>query len=402
MRMKICFINLGNYGSTGSIVRQLADLAKENGHQTLVVYPQSKNSKAKREDDYVMESHRYQYISGELSTFTGLDSCFAFLATLKLLKKLNKFQPDLIHLHNIHGWYVNIVMLFRYIKKHHIRVIWTLHDCWAFTGHCPHFQENGCEKWKTGCHHCNLLQKYPKSYLDNSAYMYRIKKRLFTGVEDLIVVTPSKWLAHLVEESFLKDYPVIIINNGIDLDVFKRSESDFCQKHDCMNKRLILGVASQWTEKKGLDIFLRLAQDLENEFQIVLVGTNEKIDALLPANVISIHRTNNPQELAEIYSAADVFVNPTREDTFPTVNIEALACGTPVVTFNVCGSPEMLDSNCGIVVEKDDYNALKKAIKEIIVDNKHFSLENCMMKAQKYKALARFKDYINLYADNRK
>lgn len=394
--MKICFLNVGNYGSTGNIVRHLADMAKAKGHETLVAYPDSKKKKKPCADDYIMESARYQYISGELSTFTGFDCCFAFSATRKLLKKLDAFQPDLLHLHNLHGWYVNIPMLFRYIKKHNINVVWTLHDCWAFTGHCPHFQENNCEKWKTGCYGCELHMQYPKSYLDNSKWMYAIKKACFTGVKHMMIVTPSQWLASLVKESFLGRYPVQVIHNGIDLAVFQPRNSGFREKYHLDNKKIILGVASQWGKKKGLDVFLELSQRISEAYQIVLVGTSEKTDAILPDSILSIHRTNNQQELAEIYSAADVFVNPTREDTFPTVNIEALACGTPVVTFDVGGSPEILDNTCGIVVPKDDVDGMAGAIVDICTVNL-ISAEQCLSRAKNYRADEKFKDYLKIY-----
>lgn len=394
--MKICFLNLGNYGSTGGIVRQLADMVKSEGHKTLVVYPDSKKNKQARDDDYIMESECYQYISGELSTFTGFDCCFALSATHKLLKKLDDFQPDIIHLHNIHGWYVNILMLFRYIKRHNIRVVWTLHDCWAFTGHCPHFQENNCEKWKTGCHSCELHMNYPKSYLDNSKWMYAIKKHCFTGVQNMMIVTPSEWLASLVKKSFLGCYPVQVINNGINLLIFQPQNSDFKKRCNIEKKKVVLGVASQWSNKKGLDVFIELSKRLPDNYQVVLVGTSEKTDAILPNKIISIHRTNNQKELAEIYAAADVFLNPTREDTFPTVNIEALACGTPVVTFDVGGSPEIIDFNCGKVAPKDDIHSIQNAILQICEDSKLYR-QDCVMRSKKYNAEKRFQEYLFLY-----
>lgn len=394
--MKICFINLCNYGSTGFIVRQLADMVKSEGYKTLVVYPDSKKKKQVCDDDYIMESERYQYISGELSTFTGFDGCFALSATHKLLKKLDNFQPDIIHLHNIHGWYVNIYMLFRYIKKHNIRVVWTLHDCWAFTGHCPHFQENDCMKWKTGCHNCDLHLNYPKSYLDNSKWMYAIKKHCFTDVRNMMIVTPSEWLASLVKQSFLGCYPVQVINNGINLSIFRPQNSDFKKRYNIEKKKVVLGVASQWNNKKGLDVFIELSKRLPNNYQVVLVGTSEKTDAVLPNKIISIHRTNNQQELAEIYTAADVFVNPTREDTFPTVNIEALACGTPVITFDVGGSPEIIDQYTGIVIPKDDIDSLINVVKSISIQN-NILRDNCINRSKRYNSLEKFAEYFTLY-----
>lgn len=401
--MKICYINLCNYGSTGSIVRQLAEIAKAKGHDVMVAYPDNFKNKPAQVGDYLIESQRYNYVSGELSTFTGFDCCFAVSATRKLLCQLDNFQPDIIHLHNIHGWYINISMLFRYIKKHNVRVVWTLHDCWAFTGHCPHFQENNCEKWKTGCHSCELHMNYPKSYLDNSKWMYAIKKHCFTGVQNMTIVTPSEWLASLVKQSFLGCYPVQVINNGIDLSVYGPSDSDFRQRFHIEDKKVVLGVASQWNNKKGLDVFIELSKRLDEMYQVVLVGTSDKTDALLPGNIISIHRTNNQQELAEVYSAADVFVNPTREDTFPTVNIEALACGTPVVTFDVGGGPEIIGRYCGSIVPKDNINELTKEIVRICTQNV-FKKDNCLLQAKQYRAEEKYTEYFlfydNLYINN--
>lgn len=394
--MNICFLNLGNYGSTGNIVRHLADMARAAGNTTLVAYPDSKRRKPRCEDDYIIESEGYQHLSGELSTFTGLDCCFAYYATIKLLRKLDAFKPDIIHLHNIHGWYVNIILLFRYIKKHNIRVVWTLHDCWAFTGHCPHFQENNCTKWVNGCKKCELHMNYPKSYLDNSKWMYAIKKQCFVGVKDLTIVTPSEWLASLVKRSFLGCYPCQVINNGIDLTVFCPRESDFRVMNKLENKKIVLGVASQWNNKKGLDVFIDLANHLDDRFQVVLVGTTATIDKVLPGNIITIHRTNNQEELAEIYSSADVFVNPTREDTFPTVNIEALACGTPVITFDVGGSPEILDETCGVVVKKNDLLNLLSSIERITVDN--YMIANCITRSKKFEMESNFRQYVVLYS----
>ena len=394
--MRICYINLCNYGSTGFIVRRLADMAMAKGHDVMVAYPENAKNKPAKDCDYLIESQRYNYVSGELSTFTGFDCCFAVSATRKLLRQLDRFQPDLIHLHNIHGWYVNVPLLFRYIKQHKIRVVWTLHDCWAFTGHCPHFQENNCDKWKTGCHRCELHMNYPKSYLDNSGWMYAIKKKCFTGVDNMVIVTPSEWLAALVRQSFLGDYPIQVINNGIDLSVFKPSDSDFRKRYQIENKKIVLGVASQWNNKKGLDVFIELSKRLGDKYQVVLVGTSEKTDALLPANILSIHRTNNPQELAEIYSAADVFVNPTREDTFPTVNIEALACGTPVVTFDVGGSPEILDQNSGIIVPKNNVKEMVDAITSICTEGSINRMQ-CTSRAKQYSSAKKFEEYYDLY-----
>ena len=304
----------------------------------------------------------------------------------------------MLHLHNLHNSYINLPMLFRFIKKNQIPVIWTLHDCWAFTGHCPHFTLNKCDKWKNGCHHCELHREYPKSYVDHSKLMYGLKKKWFCGVENLTIVTPSVWLGNLVKQSFLSDYPVRVIHNGIDLDVFRPTESNFRKNHGITDKqKILLGVAFDWGMRKGLDVFLSLAERLDpKEYRIVLVGTNEAIDRDLPENIISIHRTHDQKELAEIYSAADVFVNPTREEVLGLVNLEALACGTPGVTFNTGGSPECYDETCGSIVDCDDIDALENEIIRICTV-KPYTSEACIKRATKFDKNEKFKEYLDIY-----
>lgn len=396
--MKTVLINSCNFGSTGNIMLEIAETAENGGYTAAVCYPQSRdNSRKQKEKDFIIGTRFSRNIHLQLAGITGLNGCFSYFSTLKLLKKLDKLKPDIIHLHNLHNCYINLSLLFKYIKKHNIKTVWTLHDCWAFTGHCPHFDMIGCDKWKTGCYGCLQYKEYPKSLFDNSKYMYRLKKKWFTGVENMTIVTPSEWLAGLVKESYLKDYPVKVINNGIDLNVFKPTESDFRKKYALENKYIVLGVAFGWGRRKGLDVFIELEKRFDKEkYKIVLVGTDDNIDKLLPDNIISIHRTQNQTELAEIYTAADVFANPTREENYPTVNMEALACGTPVVTFNTGGSPEMLDETCGAAVAKDDNDAMYNEIIRIC-EAKPYSLEACIKKAKGFDKNEKFGEYIRLY-----
>jgi len=212
----------------------------------------------------------------------------------------------------------------------------------------------------------------------------------------MTLVTPSQWLADLVKESYLKDYPVKVINNGIDLSVFKPTEGDFRKKYNCEDKFIILGVSFIWGVKKGLDVFIELSKRLDEKYQIVLVGTNEEVDKQLPENIISIHQTANQKELAEIYTAADLFVNPTREEVLGLVNIEALACGTPVVTFNAGGSPECIDETCGFTVKTDDIDSLESLIYKAI-NEKLFDKDSCIARAKKFDQSSKFNDYIKLY-----
>lgn len=396
--MKTVLINSCNFGSTGNIMLEIAETAENGGYTAAVCYPQSRdNSRKQKEKDFIIGTRFSRNIHLMLAEITGLNGCFSYCSTLKLLKKLDKFKPDIIHLHNLHNCYINLSLLFKYIKKHNIKTVWTLHDCWAFTGHCPYFDIVGCDKWETGCYGCPQYKEYPKSLFDNSKIMYRLKRKWFTGVKNMTIVTPSEWLASLVKESYLKDYPVKVINNGIDLNVFKPTESDFRKKYALENKYIVLGVAFGWGRRKGLDVFVELARRLDKEkYKVVLVGTDDNVDKLLPENIISIHRTQNQTELAKIYSAADVFANPTREENYPTVNMEALACGTPVVTFNTGGSPEMLDETCGAAVAKNDIDAMYNEIIRIC-EAKPYSLEACIKKAKGFDKNEKFGEYIRLY-----
>ena len=398
--MKIVEINTCDYGSTGKIMLQIASYAKPL--YDVVTF----SRKWKKQGEGIINSNFYfgSYFNNGLhhvmSFFTGYEGCFSVKGTKELLKKLDKIKPDIIHLHNLHGWYINIHLLFKYIKQNDIKVVWTLHDCWSFTGHCPHFTMVNCDKWKTRCYNCPQYKEYPKSLFDNSKKMYRLKKEWFTGVENLTIVTPSEWLAGLVKQSFLKDYPVKVIHNGIDLNVFKPTESDFRKKYNISREKFILlGVAFGWGKRKGLDVFIELQKRLDKDkYQIVLVGTDDNVDKQLPSSIISIHRTQNQTELAEIYTAADLFVNPTREEVLGMVNIEANACGTPVITFDTGGSPECINEKSGMVVDCDDIDGLQYGI-EKICEQDLFSKDDCIEQAKQFDMNKRFQEYIDLYKE---
>lgn len=398
--MRALQINSCNFGSTGNIMLGIAQLVKKEKNECVVCVPMRRDNCVKKGYNQIFIGNRLsRNIHLKLAKITGYNGCFSYLSTHQFIKRIDEYKPDIINLHNLHNCYINLPMLFGYIKKNDISVVWTLHDCWSFTGHCPHFDMVGCDKWKTGCHDCPQYREYPKSLFDNSKTMYKLKKKWFTGVENMTLVTPSEWLADLVKQSFLKDYPVKVINNGIDLEIFKPTPSDFRKKYDVGNKNIILGVAFGWGKRKGLDVFIELANRLyKEEYQIVLVGTDDAVDKQLPDNIISIHRTNNQSELAEIYTAADVFVNPTREENYPTVNMEALACGTPVLTFRTGGSPEIPDDTCGYVVEKDNIDELEKEI-ICICETKPYSAEACVERAKNFDKNARFREYVDLYEE---
>lgn len=396
--MNIVQINGGAVGSTGKIMFGISTVCTDEKQKTLCAAPEVSSGNKTGRNIYIIQNNNHRKINVLLDRITGRHNMHSKIATERLLKVISGFKPDIIQLHNLHEAYINLPMLFKYIKKHNIKTVWTLHDCWAFTGHCPYFDIVGCNKWKTGCYGCPQYKEYPKSLFDNSKYMYRLKKKWFIGVENMTIVTPSEWLAGLVKESYLKDYPVKVINNGIDLNVFKPTESDFRKKYALENKYIVLGVAFGWGRRKGLDVFVELAERLDKvKYKIVLVGTDDNVDKLLPDNIISIHRTQSQTELAEIYAAADVFANPTREENYPTVNMEALACGTPVVTFNTGGSPEMLDETCGAAVAKNDIDAMYNEIIRIC-EAMPYSMEACLKKARRFDMNERFKEYYDLYS----
>ena len=397
--MNIAGINTVHYGSTGKIMLQIASKARESGHFVKTFSKTWKNNEKVNTDHTYIGTYLNNICHRILSPITAKDELFSYNSTKTLIRQLKLFSPDIIHLHNLHGWYLNLPLLFNYIKEYNIHVVWTLHDCWSFTGQCPHFVIADCNRWKTGCHHCPIYREYPATLYDRTKTMYKLKKEWFTGVKNLTIVTPSQWLASLVKQSYLNDYPVKVIHNGIDLTVFTPSPSDFRAKHKLENKFIVLGVAFGWGRRKGLDVFIELSKRLDKEkYQIVLVGTDSNVDKQLPKNIISIHRTQNQTELAELYTAADVFANPTREEVLGVVNIETLACGTPVITFNTGGSPEIIDENTGAVVDCDDIDAMEKEIIRIC-ETRPYTKAACLEKAREFDMHKRFDEYIDLYKE---
>lgn len=394
--MKIFEINGGVFGSTGRIMFGIAAEARKKGFEVRCSSPITSTNKYSqpKEDYYKIGSDFSRKISVLLARITGFNGCFAFFSTVSLLREMQRFAPDIVHLHTLHNSYVNIPLLFWYLKKKKIKVIWTLHDCWAFTGQCPHFVVEKCDKWKTSCHHCVKYKEYPSALFDNTKLMWKLKKKWFTGLQNLTIVTPSYWLERLVKQSYLKDQKIFVIQNGIDLNVYKPTKSNRFSEFE--GKCIVLGVAFGWGFRKGLDVFNVLAEVLPDKYQIVLVGTDETVEKEIHKNVLCIRRTANQTELAEIYSAADVFVNPTREDTFPTVNIEALACGLPVVTFDTGGSPEILDGSCGIVVPCDNSDALIQAIQNVCGAQKTMR-NNAYCHAKCFDMHDKFLEYVKLY-----
>lgn len=397
--MRIVQINGGAKGSTGKIMMGIAEVARAQGHEVMCASPITTTNRDAGEDCgyYRIGTFNSRRLNVALARITGFNGCFAWFETYKLLKKIDEFKPDIIHLHNLHDSYINLPMLFSYIKKHNVPTVWTLHDCWAFTGQCPHFTIVKCDKWKVGCHNCPQYKEYPASLYDNTKKMWQLKKKWFTGVKNMTIVTPSEWLAGLARESYLKQYPIEVINNGIDLNVFKPTHSNFRKQYGIPgDKYIVLGVSFAWGYRKGLDCFVEMAEKLDERYQIVLVGTDDEIDKNLPQSIISIHRTQNQKELAEIYSVADVFAMPTREENYPTVNMEAIACGTPVVTFDTGGCAETVDTSTGIIVSVNEIDKLIEAID--VISQEQINPEVYKKKVRNYSQDLKYMEYLELYS----
>ena len=399
MTKKVLQINsVGNLGSTGRIAEEIGQSAMSEGWESYIAYGRNKRPSRSKTirigNNYDIKLHGVQT---RLFDRHGLASK---TATNKLIQKIKEIKPNIIHLHNIHGYYLNYEILFRYLAVANIPVVWTLHDCWPITGHCSYFSFVGCEKWKTECYSCPQKKEYPASWLiDRSRKNYIHKKSMFMKLPNLALIPVSNWLSEIVKESFLQKYPTKVIHNGIDIKVFKPAiDMNFRLKHNLKDKFIILGVANIWESRKGLKDFIELSKLMNNQFQILLVGLNSKQIDQLPDNIIGIERTESVEELVELYTNSDVFVNPTYEDNFPTTNLESLACGTPVITYKTGGSPEAIDESTGIVVEQGDINMLVKAINQIKENGKQYYSDACVSRAHRlYKKEDRYKEYIDLY-----
>ena len=364
---RILFINSVCNGSTGTICKNLYKAAQGAGHTCCIAYGRGDAPEGFNTVKIGNQLDIYLHVlKARLFDASGFGSK---KATKSFIKQIEEFKPDVIHLHNIHGYYVNIEILFNYLKEHpEIKKIWTLHDCWSYTGHCAYYTYAKCDKWQTCCNgNCPNKKEYPKTISLNIKSNFNKKKEIFSGVENMILITPSKWLKKEVEKSYLKDYPIEVINNGVDTNLFKPTQSNIKQQCEIEDKKVILGVASVWDKRKGLDTFIELSKELNDQYQIVLIGLNKKQIKQLPTSIIGISRTENVQELVKWYSAADVYFNPTLEDNYPTTNLESIACGTPVITFNTGGSPESAYADVDKIVT-NDRNSIIKAIKRCSFD----------------------------------
>jgi glycosyltransferase involved in cell wall biosynthesis len=388
--------SVGNWGSTGRIAEEIGQAAIAKGWESYIAFGRKDRPSASKKIKIGTKWSIYLHVlKTRLFDLHGFGST---RATKKFIKQIETIKPDIIHLHNIHGYYINIEILFHYLAKVNIPIVWTQHDCWAFTGHCAYFDYVQCEKWKSLCYSCPQKTSYPASYgIDNSKTNFLKKKELFNLPQNCILVPVSKWLGNLLTKSFLNNFPVKQIYNGIDLSVFSPLQSDK-QPITKDNSFTLLGVSSFWTQQKGFDDFIRLSQLIDPETKIILVGVNKKQLKKLPANIQGICRTESREKLAALYSQADLFLNLTYEDNFPTTNIEALACGTPVLTYNTGGSIEAVTPETGFIVEQGDLQSILEIIKLLKSKQKTIERAVCRKRALDfYNKDDRYNDYLELY-----
>lgn len=393
--------------STGRIMQEIGELAMRNGWESYVAYSKGRDGIRTCASHTIPVGNKWDtWMHGLETRLFDRHGLASVSATYDFIKQLKEISPDIVHIHNIHGYFLNYPILFEYLSKSGIPVVWTVHDCWLYTGHCYYYSYIQCNKWESGCGDCPQKRKFPASWwLDRSAQNYQDKREAFTAMphDKLTIVPVSDWIRREMSRSFLKDYPFRVIHNGIDTDVFKVYDTDEVkQKYGWQGKHILLGVASIWSEEKGLSDFIKLAQRLREDEVIVLVGVTEEQKKILPHNMYGIRRTENIQDLARLYSVADVFVNPTWQDNYPTVNMEAIACGTPVVTYRTGGSVEAVTEDTGFIVEQGDVKGLLDSVRVIEQYGKHYYADRCRKYAlANFRKEDRYADYLKLYEELR-
>lgn len=396
---KIVHINVIETGSTGNIMMELASLSRECGDEVYTVsgFHHGVSEEYKKVDSHIHVGGRIgRKLHRLYADCTGKEGHGSFFSTIAIINKIKKLEPDIVHLHIMHSCYINLPLLFRYLRRNQtIKVFWTLHDCWAITGGCPYYDMNSCDGWMNGCYECKFqYKKNPNWAVKN----LNDKKKWLIGMENLTLVTPSKWLNGEIKKSYLRDFKSVIVKNGIDLDIYKPTSGSFRERYKLKDKFIILGVAFVWNKRKGIDFFSTISPYLSDEYRIVLVGKMPSGTGIPDDDkIIKVGSVTEKKQMAEIYTASDVFLNPTREEMFGMVNVESLACGTPVITFNSGGSPESIDSSCGVVIEKEDAMAAVHIIKELKNGERIYTKENCIKRAQFFDKNETYKGYLELY-----
>lgn len=393
--------------STGRIMQEIGELAMQNGWECHIAYSKGRDGIRECRSDIVPVGNKWSTawhgIETRLFDRHGLASSHA---TRQFVRKVEEIRPDVVHIHNIHGYFLNYQILFDYLSKAGIPIVWTVHDCWLYTGHCYYYSFAECDRWQTGCHHCPQKKEFPTSlFCDRSRRNFEDKKAAFTSMplDRMTIVPVSEWIRNEMRRSFLNAYPFRVIHNGINTDIFNiYDDRQVRTAFGLGDRHILLGVASIWSREKGLDDFIQMAGMLNEDEVIVLVGIKPEDRKRLPDNVVGIARTENIRQLAELYAAADVFVNPTWQDNYPTVNMEAIACGTPVVTYRTGGSVEVITPSTGIIVEQGNLNELLKSIREIESKGKASYQEACRKYALlNFKKEDRYMEYLRLYEELR-
>lgn len=400
---KVVQINTVCNGSTGQIMHDIQQAAEQEGYDTISFVGRRKVYTDLKCEKFGNAVSFWMHVI--VNTLLDAQGSASYVTTRRLIKRLHEENPDIIHLHNLHGYYLNLSLLFRYLQEEYKgKIYWTFHDCWPFTGHCPYFVMAQCDRWKSGCHDCPQKKQYPVSLgLDASARNYRRKSKLFTSPEKLVIITPSQWMKGLIEESFFEGKRVEVVPNGIDHVVFyprkdKAQIRRVLQKYRIgEQKKILLGVASIWEKRKGLELFVALAGKLSQDYVIVLAGLTKKQIRKMPENVIGIERTENREELAVLYSAAHIFLNPSIEESFSMVTVEAMACGAPVIALDTSAVKELVDEECGIVIDDNRPEAYLEAI--ALIEKRNLSKERIARKAERYSKERMVESVLRLYAE---
>jgi len=399
--MKIIALNC-TYSSGGAkVMLDIASVAIFNNYEYYVFTPSINPDSP----DYCLSysSSIEHKINIKIGQILGYDNAFLKFGTLNLIRKIKKMKPDVIHIHGIHNWSVDYKILFRFLEKTNIKIVWTQHDCWSFTGKCPYYISAKCNKWVTGCYSCPQLLEYPKSnYFDNSKFMYNYKKKCFTNLSNLTIVTVSKWLSQEVHKSYLNKYKIEVIQNAIDYNKYKNTSSDLRQVFNLQNNFIILCVASGWSRRKGFEDVINLAKELRkfpNNCKIVIIGVSKlQMETCLKNGILGLQRTDDISSIVNWYSTADVFFNPSLEETFGLVTAEAMACGTPIIVYNSTASPELIEDTDNFCVEPHDIKKIIKCINEIRIKGKDtYKVKNISRVINSFNKYTQYEKYLKLY-----
>lgn len=394
-KKKIVQITTASTGGLGRLIGDLYDALPKDIYETVIMFGRGPIINAKQSYKFGNRTEILTHIF--MSRITGNAGLYSASGTAQLIEFLQEENPDIIHLHNLHGYYLNYELLFKYIKQFGIPIVWTLHDCWAFTGHCTYFSLAKCTQWKTQCLNCSQLKEYPKCYYCNISKNFYRKRAAFTGVKDMKLITPSNWLKNLLKESFLKEYDVKVIPNGINFQLFRCKDISQDLRKRFHNKKVILGVVALSYKRKGFQDFIRLSTLLPSDYIVVLAGLPENVCKNLPEQMMGIAYSDNAEALADLYNVAELFLNLTYEDNFPTTNLESLACGTSVLTYNTGGSIESITIDTGYIVEQGNVD---KAAAIIKAHNKTAeSIAACCRQARQFDKMNAFEKYHILYQE---